>query len=1122
MIIMKLKQRLSVICALILMQFCVFLAGCKNLANDGSHGGESPPLNIVNVGSSNPYEAVDESELIGGPQAAGRVGDTVLSNGIIRVVIQQPGKYPGVGSFGGNIIDADRARIGAGKDQFGTLFPFLNLEWTLNGIGIMAFSEFDVDSFLAGKIHPLTSRAKSDVTPVIVVPQIIDVYEYLDFDFLESAAKALTGQEISFDSRFDDAFTPFQSFDLQNLRIEAFTEYRIPTGARYVEIKTTIFNDGEKPVRIPLGDIVNGSGDLQFLIPGQGFSPTLEKQILNNTPGMIYVGQNAADISYGYFYDPRQFVDAEGNPLDATSVSYSGVTGVLIGETFTKILPLGAKQRANIQTTIPAKSKRTFTRYFIIGDPSAGSILDVALQVLEIPRRAVAGTVIDAGGNPVSDAIVAVRAIDAETGDLSGGTIVTYRTDKQGRFSGYLHDGNSQFAKSFGKGVYKFDVNKTGYHLNGSEVAGTCSPEKLDVRGEGAMQVECVLGTVGVVKILSPLHDAESGEPLPARLTILGKDPSPDRVRPGLFGDPSINERPYGVVGLHYININGGIDVTASRTLSVEPGEYLFVYTHGPEYEMRTDKVYVSSYGITSITPGTLRRVIKTPGFVSADFHIHASASPDSGVSVYHRALAAAAEGLDVLHSSDHDYLFDYAPIVSELENRGWIKQSKMATIVGDEITPNHLGHIHAFPLQADATKANGGALDWSYSPNDRIDPSPDTTMTVQQILDGVRADNPGRELVLQINHVSDSPTSLYNLTGMVTTGVFRESDGVDPLSFFADPMMTRMPFHGPASLPISWEGSPFASADFTAMEVTIGPELNNRNLLETGLPQWFNTLNLGIIVTATANSDSHTDHSPIGLPRNYIMSDIDPADGIGENFTGFDIEAYARAINEHKVVVSAGPFVQITAREKSGGGFAEVGDILRVRDGKAIIRVEVVSPSWAWFDSIELFANTEPTPVDDDGVSIRRGTAEHAHTFYAPYHRPMFVYEPAARYRLRDGTLKDWEEKDGVIKASVELEMEVDSDTWVVALVRGTPKTKGFRPLYPQAVHNYAEEGAQPDITELSMDAFYADPALAVPAWGFTNPIFIDVNGDNNGDGHPFESLYIERGWSPLGNDDR
>jgi len=70
-------------------------------------------------------------ELVGGDRALGDVGDYLLENDKIRVVIQGPGYSRGFGVYGGSLLDADLRRpnevgtsgAGVGKDAFGELFP---------------------------------------------------------------------------------------------------------------------------------------------------------------------------------------------------------------------------------------------------------------------------------------------------------------------------------------------------------------------------------------------------------------------------------------------------------------------------------------------------------------------------------------------------------------------------------------------------------------------------------------------------------------------------------------------------------------------------------------------------------------------------------------------------------------------------------------------------------------------------------------------------------------------------------------------------------------------------------------------------------------------------------------
>ena len=65
--------------------------------------------------SSDPAPAVAKqiaarNELIGGPGALGEVGDYLLANDQIRVIVQGSGYSRGFGVYGGAIIDADIQR----------------------------------------------------------------------------------------------------------------------------------------------------------------------------------------------------------------------------------------------------------------------------------------------------------------------------------------------------------------------------------------------------------------------------------------------------------------------------------------------------------------------------------------------------------------------------------------------------------------------------------------------------------------------------------------------------------------------------------------------------------------------------------------------------------------------------------------------------------------------------------------------------------------------------------------------------------------------------------------------------------------------------------------------------
>lgn len=1102
-------MRRHLIISLLFMVSCSGSGG-KDLGTELNVGVPVTPLTIK-----------DSSELIGGPLAQGRIGDILLSNDRIRVIIQQPSKFAQSCPFGGVIIDADIVREkGGGQDNFGKMCPLVNIEWTVN------YQDFE-----------LVSDGSNNTPVVLRAIGTIDVLDYLDLDFIAPVAKALTGQSMYFSPRFDDTNDPFNTYDdLRSLDTKVITEYSLEPGKNYVKIDTTFVNNSDVPAKFPVGAFVNGSGQVQTLLPGLGFTPPPTAQITGDTVAIIYVPFSGVDVSYGFFYDVNQFYTEETTAVDvqklvagakaqekkekkrliSTSLTYSGVTGLLVGEEFLKTLPLGSPNDMKINFTVPAKGKRSMTWYFAVGNGNAGSVMDAGLSAMNILAHKISGKVVDGSGSPVKDATVVVQ-------NETNMTIITYRTDKDGRFEGLLSAGLDTFAKAFGSGRYRLFVDKAGYHAEGTNVAGKCDPSEINVSVTDRTGIVCTLGSKGSVELKGGVTDAETGKRIPARLTIVGFDPSPDSHAgaayatthgAGNFEDTWIFERPWGVVDVKYVNIKGGFGMDVGNRFDLEPGRYAFVFTRGMEYSMEVRELEVPKDGSVVIDNVKLKRVIKTPGWISSDFHLHCIISPDSAIPCENRVLAAAGEGMDVIQSSDHDWLTDYGPIVLQLTKNGIIGPDSMATIVGQEISPNHYGHIHAFPLLFDDLKIDGGALDWSYSQFDRIDPSPDWAMSPRDIIDYYKSGKGGTgEKVLQVNHIADQATSLLIVSSWVTTTAY---NGVSPLSSYVEPSSQRiMPGRPTTAIPMPFGTNDLVIDDFTTVELTIGPEIYTNSLRETGLPQFFNLLNLGILATATADSDSHREVvDQMGTPRNYIAYPVDPKDGMG-SFTDFDEDAFARAINERRLFATSGPFVTVTAKGEDGVKRG-IGDT--VKGPRVSLHIEVKSPSWAWFDTVELYTNTEPLPADDDGVSAFKGVASDPKSFFAPYHVPKFYYEPSYIFTTSDNSLSNFKVENGVITASVDVELNVDEDTWVVVFVSGNQGTEGWRSLFPFVTKSVADPTrmAKPS-DDWTLESLSRNRNMKTSAWAFTNPVFIDIDGDVNNDGVLFESKYIRNGLSPL-----
>ncbi|MFH1652733.1 MAG: hypothetical protein ABIE74_01625, partial [Pseudomonadota bacterium] len=320
--------------------FCAFaLSSCSK---GSSPQGEDPNYSGY---PNTAFTIFSEKDLIGGPTAIGKIGDLLLENDQIRVIIEKPIKNSFLNSFGGIIVDADLVRKNTnGNDNFGSIFPMINIEWTVN------YNNYEV----------LANRDE-DGTKVVRAYGIIDVYDYLDLDFIGAIAKGFAGQDITFSNRFDDRMNPFDIYDdLRGMDTNVTTDYILEPGKNYVKVETTLTNNGDKDVRMPVGLFINNSGQNSLLIPGTGFSPGFMKQAGGNTSAVIFPAFDDVDVSYGVFFDQNQFLsspDDKGEKTEApksASITYSGFTVLAWGEELLKLLPLGGGTEPKINFTIPA------------------------------------------------------------------------------------------------------------------------------------------------------------------------------------------------------------------------------------------------------------------------------------------------------------------------------------------------------------------------------------------------------------------------------------------------------------------------------------------------------------------------------------------------------------------------------------------------------------------------------------------------------------------------------------------------------------------------------------------------------------------------------------------------
>lgn len=317
---------------------------------------------------------------------------------------------------------------------------------------------------------------------------------------------------------------------------------------------------------------------------------------------------------------------------------------------------------------------------------------------------------------------------------------------------------------------------------------------------------------VAPARLRFEVRDVTHGQPIPAKITLLGAAGSPD---PDVaYGDtPRAIEG--GVAAHNYV-----MTLSGRGALDVPQGTYDIFVSRGPEWDLWAARgVAIGPEGAS--IQATLAQVVDTRGWLSADLHVHAAPSHDSRVPLDARVHQFAADGVDLLVSADHGEITDYGPVVAGL-GAGAV----LATAAGQEITADGWGHFGAFPLPVQRGAHAAGAI----ASRER---------TPVQMFRDARARAPGA--LITVFHPR-----------------FNWGMGYFPLGEL-DPAQDRA-------------GRAGFSFDFDAVEVLNGLEAANHESVEAVLADWFALLRHGHLVAATGSSDTHhLDGNIGGYPRNYV-----------------------------------------------------------------------------------------------------------------------------------------------------------------------------------------------------------------------------------------------------------
>jgi hypothetical protein len=890
-----------------------------------------------NLGSGANAKPIESStQFIGGGFAQARIGDVLLSNDRVRVVIQQPTRTISPAPYGGAIIDADLVRRDgqSGRDEFGKISPV----YAFGRTPAVRKVEILRDGANGG-FAVVAATGEDAVLDSINVNNVLS--EYL-------GAVALRA----------DPNTP------QPLLITTY--FVLSPGETRVRMLTAFCNQGREPITTMVGDIIDSGGSTEIFNP-QGCANGVGVPDCLVDP-MTWFGYQASHVAYGYrayaFRDRKTVatnallevngvaaVLAEGKNRDGL-LSWTSISGEPVGAF--GILP---------------GEPRLFLRDFFV-EQDLARVQATMLSLDGASRSRLDVTVVDFEGQPVPQGRIAVVA--AETGKAVS------------------------LAVADGQGKARFDVPIGNYRVSTGAI-GTEIENPVDVSapstGEAQVTVRQGRKRTLTITVKDPFL-----QPLTARVII--KCPS------GLCANELSKLRPYFDIDAMPSEVQAVEFVPASGTLqvSVPPGMYEVFVTHGPEYSAFPDSFPTRGQAVDLTTTDAtiaamLAPVVDTTGWISADLHVHAVGSSDSALPNATRVASFAAEGIEVMVSTDHDFVTDYAPVVNELG-----LSASMATLIGCEVTPFDSGHSNAFPITV-GEGPSGGAFDWAGGDGPTLRPD--------QLFSGMRERYPG--VVLQMNHPRRGHGGSLSQLKVDTA---RGTSAARPETF-------RMEANPAATA----NDTKLFSLDFDAIELMTGATTSLAVAND-----WMTFLSRGWVKTATAGSDTHGRHSTTGgYGRTWLF--------LGANATParFTNAAFTAAMKQHRAVGSSGPFVTMTAKRTDGTGpTAAIGDTLSISANTPVeLTVTVQAPEWMQFDALELYTH----------ATGRESTNGVANTDW-PESRVL------ATKRFPVGTLP-LEAVPGLngflarrVKITEVFTVTPATDTWFVVMVRSSSATRVLAPL--------------------------------------------------------------------------
>lgn len=397
------------------------------------------------------------------------------------------------------------------------------------------------------------------------------------------------------------------------------------------------------------------------------------------------------------------------------------------------------------------------------------------------------------------------------------------------------------------------------------------------------------------------------------RLVFRGVEGTADPV----FGDDQLGFHVGGVRVAATQETNAvslaGLDSDPER-VRLAPGTYRVTATRGPEFGVEEVEIDVGGGEEARLAIPEPVRVVETPGWLAADLHVHSAYSFDTAWPLEHQLRSFAAEGGEILVSSEHDRVVDPGPTIDALGLGGVMTGFpgvEVTSVAETRAVPHTLGHLNVFPFEPTRGYRNGAPKGEGRR--------------LREVLAEARAAGS----FTQLNHPRASG-------GRAPKGAFFMHLGIPGQPFDPGRPLDEWPNS------VLLEPDPKTGRtdlDFDAIEGMNGADPESYAQVRE---DWFALLRAGERRTLTANSDSHRASQPVGLPRTYLRLDGGPED--------VDSAALIEALREGRAFGTTGPLLRVQLDE------ADIGELHRGATGT--LRITIDAAPWVTVDEVTVFVD--------------------------------------------------------------------------------------------------------------------------------------------------------------------